>query len=49
MGNFIVGAVLLAVVFGIFFKLRKDKKAGKSSCGCNCASCGACHSCKVQQ
>ena len=28
-------------------KLVKDKKKGKSSCGCNCGSCpmsGSCHS-----
>jgi len=47
MGNFIVGAVLLAVVLGIFFKLKKDRKAGKSSCGCNCG-CGSCPGCSTK-
>ncbi len=37
---------LLIIVFAIIVKLVKDKKKGKSSCGCNCAHCamaGSCH------
>ena len=37
---------LLIIVFAIIVKLVKDKKTGKSSCGCNCAHCamaGSCH------
>ena len=39
--------VLAAAVVGIIVSLVKDKKKGKSSCGCNCAHCsmaGSCHS-----
>ena len=44
-GTILVVAILIAVVTAIVIKLRKDKKAGKSSCGCNCKTCGgACHS-----
>ena len=41
---------LVAVAVAVFFAARsliKDKKAGKSSCGCNCSHCamaGKCHS-----
>ncbi len=42
----IISLVLAAVVGLIVAKLYKDKKAGKSSCGCKCSCCpnaGACH------
>ena len=45
-GTVIVSAVLIVLVAGIVIRMRKDKKQGKSSCGCNCGSCpmaGACH------
>ena len=46
MATVIISLVLAAIVVGIIFKLRNDKKAGKSSCGCGCNSCpmsGECH------
>ena len=45
-GTILISAVLLLVVVLIIRKLVKDKKIGKSSCGCNCAHCamsGSCH------
>lgn len=45
-GNIIVGLVLILVVFLIIRNLLKNKKQGKSSCGCGCSSCasnGICH------
>ena len=45
-GTILIWAVLLLVVVLIIRKLVKDKKKGKSSCGCNCAHCamsGSCH------
>lgn len=42
----IVSLVLIAVVIGIVAIMRRDKKKGKSSCGCECGSCpmsGSCH------
>ena len=44
-GTILISAVLLLVVV-LIRKLVKDKKKGKSSCGCNCAHCamsGSCH------
>ncbi|MDO5601184.1 MAG: FeoB-associated Cys-rich membrane protein [Oscillospiraceae bacterium] len=45
-GSLLVAAILAAVVAGIIFKLKADKKKGTSSCGCNCGHCpsaGVCH------
>ncbi len=38
-GTIIVLAVLLAVLFLIVRKMKKDKKEGKTSCGCGCEGC----------
>ncbi len=38
--------VLALVVTAIIVKLIRDRRKGKSSCGCNCAHCamaGSCH------
>lgn len=47
MGTAIVLIIVLAVVGLVIFKMVKDKKAGKTSCGCGCKGCansGLCHS-----
>lgn len=39
-------AVLIAVVAAIIIGMVRNKKKGKSSCGCGCADCplnGSCH------
>jgi len=42
----IVLIVLIAAITGLLIRsLIRDRKAGKSSCGGNCASCGACGGC----
>ena len=41
----LVLAVLAAVTLAVM-KILKDKKAGKSSCGCNCGSCAMAGKCK---
>ena len=46
MGTAIVILVLAAVVALIVFSIVRDRKAGKSSCGCKCSCCpmaGQCH------
>lgn len=46
LATILIGAALLAVVAVILVYLRKNKKKGKSSCGCECQGCpmsGACH------
>ena len=44
-GSILICLVLLAVVALILRSLLRQKKQGKSSCGCaHCAMQGACHS-----
>lgn len=38
-GTLCVGALILAIIGLIIFKMRRDKKKGKRSCGCNCSHC----------
>lgn len=42
MGTVIVGGVLAIIVGLLVWKMVKDKKAGKSSCGGDCAHCRGC-------
>lgn len=42
----IISLVLILIITSVIYKIIKDKKQGKSSCGCNCANCamaGSCH------
>lgn len=46
MGTILIGAAVAAVVALIIVKMVKDKKKGRSSCGCGCSNCpsaGMCH------
>ena len=46
LGTILICLVLLAIVTFIIVYLVRQKKQGKSSCGCNCAHCamhGSCH------
>ncbi len=45
-GTIAISTVLLIIVFAIVRGLIKNKKNGKSSCGCGCGGCsmnGSCH------
>ena len=49
LGTILICLVLLAIVTFIIVHLVRQKKQGKSSCGCNCAHCamhGSCHNIK---
>lgn len=48
-GSIVVGLIVLAVVVLIITKGIKDKRAGKFSCGGNCACCGACRGCSSNE
>ncbi len=39
LANIAVAAVLIAVVAVVVIRLVKNKRTGKSSCGCGCQSC----------
>jgi len=44
MTTWIVGGVVLLIVGAIVWKMIRDKKANKGTCGCGCAGCSkACH------
>ena len=46
LGTILISLVLLVIVSLIVVSLLRQKKAGKSSCGANCAHCamhGQCH------
>lgn len=45
LGTIVVALVLAIVVGLIICKMYRDKKQGKSSCGCNCASCPMANEC----
>ena len=44
MGTAIVLIILAAAVGGVIYKLYRNRKEGKSSCGCG-GDCGKCSSC----
>ncbi|MBO7668252.1 MAG: FeoB-associated Cys-rich membrane protein [Firmicutes bacterium] len=44
-GTFIVLLVLAAVVVMTVRRLARDKKAGRSSCGCGCSHCAMADKC----
>lgn len=46
LATIIICLVLAVIVAAIIIGLLRNKKKGKSSCGCNCAHCamaGSCH------
>lgn len=47
LSTIIVSAILLAIIIATSVYLIRQRKIGRSSCGCNCAHCamhGTCHS-----
>lgn len=50
MATIIISGFLMVVVAAAIISMVRDKKKGKSSCGCGCAGCsmnGACHPAKI--
>lgn len=45
LATIIVVLIIAVLVFFALFKLIKDKKRGKTSCGGNCAGCAMRNSC----
>ncbi len=46
MATIMISAVLIIMVAAVIAGMIRNKKKGKSSCGCGCAGCamkGACH------
>ena len=45
-GTILVGLLVAGIVVFDIVKIARDRKKGKTSCGCGCANCamkGACH------
>lgn len=45
-GTILVATIVAAIVILIIQKILRDKKKGKTSCGCGCSNCpsaGMCH------
>ena len=42
LANLVITAILVLAVALAVRSMIRNRKAGKSSCGCDCASCGAC-------
>jgi hypothetical protein len=48
-GTIAAGIILIAIIGTVIAVIVKDRKKGRSSCGCGCANCamsGACHKSK---
>lgn len=45
LGTIIVAVLLIGVISAVIASLIRDRKKGKSSCGCNCAHCAMAQSC----
>lgn len=46
MGTFVVATILVVAVGAVIYHMVKNKKSGKSSCGCGCSGCASreiCH------
>ena len=46
LSTIVVSILLIVLVAAIVCKMRRDKKNGRSSCGCGCGGCpseGLCH------
>ena len=46
LSTIVVSILLIVLVAAIVRKMRRDKKNGRSSCGCGCGGCpseGLCH------
>ena len=41
LADWIIGALVFAVLAAAFFKVMKDRKSG-AECGCGCSSCANC-------
>ena len=45
--NIVLVAVIVLIVAWLIRGMIRDRKAGKRSCGGNCAGCGACSGCSA--
>lgn len=49
LATIIIAVIIVAIIVCIIIKMRRDKKSGKTSCGCGCDNCPSssiCHKSK---
>lgn len=39
LATIIIALIIVVIVAGIVIKMMRDKKSGKTSCGCGCENC----------
>lgn len=44
-GSLLVGAIVLAIVAVIVWRIVRNRRAGKTVCGGDCAHCAGCSAC----
>ena len=44
-GTIVVSVILALIVAFVIIRMIKNKKAGKSSCGCGCENCAMANEC----
>ncbi len=49
LSTIIISILLLAAVLLVIRKMRNDKKAGKSLCGCSCSGCDSVCMCHTEK
>ena len=49
LATLIISMLLLAVVTAIILRLIRNKRQGKSSCGCGCEGCSQCGGCQSRR
>ena len=49
LATIVICAALAAAVFFIVRHMIRSRRAGKSSCGCDCAGCPMCGGCGTQK
>ena len=47
--SIIIAAILIAAVAGIIINMVRNKKKGKSSCGCGCSNCAMSAHCRGRE
>ncbi|MDE6722947.1 MAG: FeoB-associated Cys-rich membrane protein [Eubacterium sp.] len=45
LSTIIIAVIVIGILAAIIVKMIKDKKKGKSSCGCGCENCAASEIC----
>lgn len=45
----VIGLIIFAIAVGVIAKMIRDKKNGKTTCGCGCENCPSADICHVKR